>query len=331
PQTPGLSVSPSTITVGQTADFTFVIANLGGGDPSDNNPTNGVQVVLSFPSDSTGKTPTFYKFKSFINPVPSSLKTAAGHVFDWSYDSVNNVIYGINRSPFYNFTADTVVVRVTGIAVTTQSNGAVSGLNISVIYGDNNSSNDNGSAPLIVTRLLAVALTDITASATDCLAKLSWNTLKEDAGSTFDVEYSPDGVSFVKVGTVIGRSATGAKYEYAYSQGNGKGYYRLKIGSATGGISYSKVVNVTTKCNQKKVFIYPNPVQNAQNLQINVSNFAGKIKGDMINAAGQVVLNKTLVNGLNVVKIANLAEGIYTLKVTDEAKEIQNFKIVIVK
>ena len=145
------------------------------------------------------------------------------------------------------------------------------------------------------------------------------------------MEYSPDGSSFVKVGTVAGRSATGSNYEYAYSQGNGKGFYRLKIGSATGGITYSKVVNVITKCNQKKVFIYPNPIQNLQNLQINVSNFVGKIKGEFVNAAGQVVSTKTLINGLNLLKIANMPEGIYTFKVTDEAKGVLNFKIVVVK
>ena len=195
----------------------------------------------------------------------------------------------------------------------------------------NDPNDDNGSSSLTVASVLAVSLADVTSSANDCSAKISWSTLKEDAGSTFDVEYSPDGDRFVKVGTVAGRSSTGANYDFSYSQGNGKGFYRLKIASTTSTTSYSKIVNVVTKCNQKKVFIYPNPVQNLQNLQINVSNFAGKVKGDLTNAAGQVVLNSTLVNGLNTVKIANLAEGIYTFKVTDEAKEVQNFKIVIVK
>ena len=184
---------------------------------------------------------------------------------------------------------------------------------------------------LTVVSVLAVSLSDVTSKAFDCSAKIAWSTVKEDAGSTFDVEYSPDGSSFVKVGTVAGRSATGSNYEYAYSQGNGKGFYRLKIGSATGGITYSKVVNVITKCNQKKVFIYPNPIQNLQNLQINVSNFVGKIKGEFVNAAGQVVSTKTLINGLNLLKIANMPEGIYTFKVTDEAKGVLNFKIVVVK
>lgn len=239
---------------------------------------------------------------------------------------------------------DLILLTIRGVALGGPSN--ISG-NITYIAGTNpllgglqNSSQGDldpsvgSNSPitsLTVVTVLAVSLTDITSKASDCSAKIAWNTSREDAGSTFDVEYSPDGARFVKVGTVAGRSATGANYEYSYSQGNGKGFYRLKIESATGGISYSKVVNITTKCNEKKVFIYPNPIQNLQDLHVNVTNFFGAVKGDLINAAGQIVLTKNLVNGANLVKIANLTQGVYTFKVTDEAKEIQNFKIVVVK
>ena len=197
----------------------------------------------------------------------------------------------------------------------------------------NDPNDDNGSSSLTVATVLAVSLTTITSTASDCSATIKWNTVKEDAGSTFDVEYSPDGARFVKVGTVAGRSATGAKYEYSYSQGSGKGYYRLKIGTRSGGsISYSKVVNITTICNEKKAFIYPNPIKNQQDLHVNIANFTGTVKGDLVNAAGQIILTKRLVNGANnLVKIENLPHGVYTFKVIDEAKEIQNFKVVIVK
>ncbi len=201
----------------------------------------------------------------------------------------------------------------------------------SVSQGNTDATNDNPTTSLTVVTVLAVSLTDVTSTAADCSAKINWSTVKEDAGSTFDVEYSPDGVRFVKVGTVAGRSTAGSNYEFSYSQGNGRGFYRLKIGSINGGVSYSKVVNVTTRCNEKKVFIYPNPIQNLQDLHVNVTNFFGTVKGDLINAAGQIILTKKLVNGANLVKIANLAEGAYTFKVSDEAKEIQNFKIIVVK
>lgn len=268
-------------------------------------------------------------------------------------DSLNaSAFTNVDGVAFKNFTFDGVNVFTADLAAP-QAPGQLSNLqivvkgyiltasqvisNISVnslipgVNSTNSPTNDNLSAGLQVVQPLAVLIGDLRSDAIDCSAKITFNTLKEDAGSTFDIEYSPDGGSFVKVGTVAGRSLTGAKYEYSYSQGNGKGFYRLKIGSATGGVTYSKVVNVITKCNQKKVFIYPNPIKNLQNLQINVSNFVGKVTGDLLNAAGQIILTKKLINGLNQVGIANLAEGIYTFKVTDEAKEIQNFKVAIVK
>ena len=240
---------------------------------------------------------------------------------------------------------DTILLTIRGVA----ANGGpknISGL-VSYITGANpllggaqsatqgdldpSVGSNNPITSLTVVTVLAVSLTDVTSTASDCSAKIAWNTTREDAGSTFDVEYSPDGGRFVKVGTVAGRSTSGSNYEFSYSQGNGRGFYRLKIGGINGGISYSKVVNVTTRCNEKKVFIYPNPIQNLQDLHVNVTNFFGAVKGDLINAAGQIILTKKLVNGANLVKIANLAEGVYTFKVSDEAKEIQNFKIVVVK
>ena len=190
---------------------------------------------------------------------------------------------------------------------------------------------NNGSSALTVVQALAVKLADVTSTSVDCAAKIVWNSFSEDPGTFYDIEYSPDGVRFVKVGTVAGRSATGSKYEFSYSQANGKGFYRLKIGDLTGQVSYSKVVNVVTNCNEKKVFVYPNPIKNQQDLHINVSNFTGKVKGELINAVGQVIFTKSLVNGSNLVQVTNLSEGIYIFKVSDDTKEMQNFRIVVIK
>ncbi|MFN0081803.1 MAG: hypothetical protein ACKVOM_04735 [Ferruginibacter sp.] len=154
------------------------------------------------------------------------------------------------------------------------------------VSGTDDPNNNNLSPQLQVITVLPTTIAEMKSEASGCFAKIAWSTVMENAGSTFDVDYSPYGARFIKVGTVAGRSAIGANYEYSCSQGNGKGFYRLKIEAATGGVSFSKVVSVAVKCNEKKVFIYPNPVQNDQNLHINVSNFVGKVKGDLINAAG---------------------------------------------
>ena len=66
---------------------------------------------------------------------------------------------------------------------------------------------------------------------------------------------APTKHSLPKVGAVpINNSADGLTYEYTHFQGIGRGYYRLKIISRDGKFSYSKIVNVDTKCIIKKGF-----------------------------------------------------------------------------
>lgn len=192
--------------------------------------------------------------------------------------------------------------------------------------------NNTGTSQLTVAAVVAVKFNDITAEPSDCSAKLKWSTSMEEEGTSFDVEYSADGRNFVKVTTVAGRkNAGGSSYEYAYNQGNGKGYYRLKMGNADGGYAYSKVVNANIKCNAKKVFIYPNPVKTDEILHVNVSNFEGKVTGELMSAEGKKVLTRVLQNGSNLVMLASLPQGNYSFKVTDDKGEMQNYKVVIVK
>ena len=214
----------------------------------------------------------------------------------------------------------------------TASGGASSNINISDIGGGpDNIGNNTGSTPLIVTTLVSVSLSDITAVATDCSAKLNWKTTQEDAGTSFDVEYSPDGRYYVKVGTIAGRGTTGSAYEYAYNQGNGIGFYRLKINKANGASTYSSIVSANVKCGARKVFIYPNPVKSDAVLNVNVSGYADKIKGELFSAEGKFILTHQLQNGANSIKMNNLPEGSYLFKVYDGAKAVQNYKVVVVK
>ncbi len=323
PTVNSVGFASGTVAVGQTTILNIDVTN---NDFVNFNtiPAGGYQVSISLPASLVYRS----------EPLSiAAMSNVSGPLFDnFTFDG-QNVFTADLAAPQGVGQVSKLQIVVKGLVVT--SGPVLSVVDVVAltagVSATDNPNNNSLSPGLQVVNVLAVSLTDITSTASDCSAKIAWNTTREDAGSTFDVEYSPDGARFVKVGTVAGRSATGANYEYSYSQGNGKGFYRLKIGAATGGDTYSKVVNVTTKCNEKKVFIYPNPIQNLQDLHVNVTNFFGAVKGDLINSAGQIILTKKLVNGANLVKIANLAEGVYKFKVSYDAKEIQNFKIVVVK
>ena len=320
----GLAIAPGVITVGQTADFKFDIYN-GGTNPGCSIAANSVRVVLSLPSTIVGA-PNYYQFQSFVSPAGG-----AGAYFNWTYDAVNNVIKGINFNPIPNGVGEaSVTIRVTGTN-TTAITGAISNLNIQVFSGSNNTSNDFSTAPLIVTALVATTMSDITVSSAECVAKLNWTTYTEDAGTKFDVEYSADGINFVKVGTLPGRASTGAAYEFTYNQGSGRGYYRLRTVNLSGSYYYSRTFTANLNCTAKKVFIYPNPLQVGQLLNVNVTGYSGGIKTELMTVSGQVLMTREMQNGLNHLDVGKLPQGVYNFKITDDSGTTQNFKVVVVK
>jgi len=99
-------------------------------------------------------------------------------------------------------------------------------------------------------------LSDLSITSNECTAMLSWKT---SSGSSmvdsFEVEYSTNGTHFDGAGTVQGKqNIPEASYSFTKDQGNGKGYYRLRIIEKGGKISLSKTVSVDTKCIIKKGF-----------------------------------------------------------------------------
>ena len=77
PTTNGLSVSPTTIAVGQTADFSFVVYN-GGSSVGCSIPALDFEVIVSLPFVPAPpfNVPNYYVFQSFVTP-------STGTYFDW--------------------------------------------------------------------------------------------------------------------------------------------------------------------------------------------------------------------------------------------------------
>jgi len=99
-------------------------------------------------------------------------------------------------------------------------------------------------------------LADFRVTASECNAMLNWQTVANSAVDSFEVEYGTDGSQFSKVGSVAGKPVpAGSVYEYVRDQGNGRGYYRLKILEKAGKYTYSKIISVDTKCIIKKGFL----------------------------------------------------------------------------
>ena len=145
---------------------------------------------------------------------------------------------------------------------------------------------------------------------------VNWNVLNNDAGYTYVVEKSSDGVHYTSIGTVLGSNKGGYSYVDAVPF-SGKNYYRIKATSSTGSVKYSDIV-LMQQSDIALINIYPNPVVE----MLNISGLKGNSELRIVNANGQVVLKQnTNVNSLGV-DVSKLVTGNYIIEVLVEDRKI---------
>ncbi len=176
-------------------------------------------------------------------------------------------------------------------------------------------------APLSITSLLITgspivlpqSLLSFTASkGDDNQVILHFTTTNELKFVSFDVERSPDGSNFSKIGTVTGENANG---QYAYIDAQplpSINYYRLKMIDQKGGYSYSKMISVRYDKNAS-ITIFPNPAKDVVNVQLNMP--AGAILLQIIDVMGRNVKTMTLQSSgstlSTAIDISGLSRGQY--------------------
>ena len=84
------------------------------------------------------------------------------------------------------------------------------------------------------------------------------------------------------------------------------------------GLFTNAVLNNDTFTNNEKVSIYPNPVKD--NLNININDFYGEVSVKIIDVNGREVLNQTIANfnASNTLNVSTFSSGIYILKLQGE-------------
>lgn len=312
----------NTIQVGETANFRFSIRN-----ESVNNgcaiPAGSVTAVFDFPTMAGN-------IKPYVYAGPPSF--VSGY-FTWIYNYAAEVLVGTNNREIPAGTKDlNITMRVRGNA----AGAGNSNLNISQGKGVSDDATNNFSgARLLVSPVVipVIKLNYFTVTPQRCDVLLKWATSEETAASLFEVEYSPDGFSFTKIGSVPGKqNAGGAAYEFTYTPPGEKGYYRLKQVSVNKPEAYSKDEFAVTACNTKgKISVYPNPVSADRKLVVNISGYEGKISGTLLDAAGRQVRTYNLANSLNELSLTGFSAGSYLLQVRDESGAVQSFKIIVTR
>jgi hypothetical protein len=182
-------------------------------------------------------------------------------------------------------------------------------------------------APMSITSLIVTGaavvlpqnLLSFTASKGDNKVILNFTTTNELNVASFDVERSPDGSSFTKIGTVTGEGANG---QYAFIDAHplpSLNYYRLKMIDRNGGYSYSKMVTIRYDKNGS-IAIFPNPAKDVLTVQLHMP--AGAISLQIIDGMGRMVKTISLQSSgstlSTAIDIRELAAGQYYIHAGSE-------------
>jgi glucose/arabinose dehydrogenase len=177
--------------------------------------------------------------------------------------------------------------------------------------------------------VLPVTLVSFSGMVSSGYNELKWKTSTEQNTAKFNIEYSTDGSSFTKAGTVLATgNGNGSDYAFKHYIGNqNKIFYRLAIEEVNGAIKYSSIISLSRR-GDKKIRIYPTIVNSgAVTLELNGT----KLNSFRItNTNGAVVFKKDLkdIAGTTTLYLPTLAKGVFLVEIIGDGI-VQTERIVI--
>lgn len=174
---------------------------------------------------------------------------------------------------------------------------------------------------------LTIVLDSFTANRIDTTGLLQWHIIPGSMVDSFIIQKGNDSISFPQiVGTIKADSSING---YQFSDkilAIGNNYYRLKIITDKGNFQYSPVRNIIyTKSNPAIVGIYPNPVSTGR-IHVNTPGNCTRI--ELYDVLGRLVKVENKSGTVNEFSVANLAKGVYLIKIFTDSGTINN-KIVV--
>ncbi len=166
-------------------------------------------------------------------------------------------------------------------------------------------------------------------------AALKWEVANYETVKSFDIEYSTDGTTFVKAGTLVSNNSP--YYQFTDEQRTGKVlYYRLRMAGIDGEAAYSAVLRLNNKAGVAAAAkAYPTIVTDKLHISYTASE-DGQLSWSVSNIAGskvrQGIFNTNKGSSiLTVDGLTALPAGTYILTLSDGAIFRHNEKIVIRK
>jgi hypothetical protein len=180
---------------------------------------------------------------------------------------------------------------------------------------------------------LTVTLTSVRATAQNNDILVEWATQNESGILQYEVEKSTDGNNFQNAGVINAQNNGSQNYQWIDSQPNlGNNYYRIRIVSKDGKISYSDIVKVYVGKTTASILVAPNPILNGViNLEFRHEPL-GKYVINITNLAGQSVLSRNLNHRVRdhseTIEAPSITPGVYQLSITRPDGNIDVIKIV---
>ncbi len=182
--------------------------------------------------------------------------------------------------------------------------------------------------------VLPVNLTNFTARWNNTAVDLAWKITNEINLSSFELEYSNNGIDFSRLASVAYNAGI-TDYSFTHLSPLVKNFYRLKMVDADGKYFYSKILSVQKNgSNNKVISVYPNPAYHDLTVQVNMVRFE-KVIVEIIDNSGRAMIIKSFKlspgqNYLSIDGVERLPASTYILKVkSGSIDEVQ--KIVIGK
>ena len=129
--------------------------------------------------------------------------------------------------------------------------------------------------------------------------QLSWTTVNETKGNTYEIEVSRNNADFESVGAVQANTVSGStasKYEFPYRLAqtqSGNMFFRIKQTNTAGKVVYSPVRSLNFESNKSGFSIYPNPTSTKVQMQFDHS-IGGDFTVEIMNLSGQLIHTRNL-------------------------------------
>lgn len=154
---------------------------------------------------------------------------------------------------------------------------------------------------------------------------VKWTTESEINTAYFDIEFSTDGLRFVKAGRINSRNQAGQQqYEFRHLSPTGnKLYYRIRQVDADNQLTYSKVV-ILTMSSGGDIILYPNPA--VQFIQLRGIATADLYSIRIFTADGKLIATSLNPASLSI-DVSRLKNGQYSMEIVnkDRSRTIRTF------